>query len=31
MSLDIEHLRGWVGRTETMDDLATLAPAATLA
>ena len=26
MSLDIEHLRGWVGRTEAMDDLATLAP-----
>jgi 3-methylfumaryl-CoA hydratase len=26
MSLDIEHLRGWVGRTEAMDDVATLAP-----
>jgi 3-methylfumaryl-CoA hydratase len=26
MSLDIEHLREWVGRVETMDDLATLAP-----
>src|SRR5438105_14866016 len=26
MSLDIEHLRGWVGRTEAMDALATLAP-----
>src|SRR5207302_7153859 len=26
MSTDIEHLRGWIGRTEAMDDLATLAP-----
>jgi 3-methylfumaryl-CoA hydratase len=26
MSLDIEHLRDWVGRTEAMDDMATLAP-----
>lgn len=26
MSLNIEHLRAWIGRTETVDDLATLAP-----
>lgn len=26
MSLDIEHLLGWVNRTEVMDDVATLAP-----
>ncbi len=26
MNLDIEHLRAWVGRTEAMDDGATLAP-----
>jgi 3-methylfumaryl-CoA hydratase len=26
MSLDIDHLRGWIGRTEASDDVATLAP-----
>ncbi len=26
MTLDIEHLRSWVGRTDSMDDLATSAP-----
>ena len=24
--LDITQLRGWIGRTETADDVATLAP-----
>lgn len=26
MPVDIAHLRGWIGRTETVDDVATLAP-----
>jgi 3-methylfumaryl-CoA hydratase len=26
MSVDIDHLRRWIGRTETLEDLATLAP-----
>ncbi len=26
MSLDIDHLRSWIGRTETLDDTATQAP-----
>ncbi|WP_077036817.1 MaoC family dehydratase N-terminal domain-containing protein [Pelomonas sp. KK5] len=26
MSLDIEHLRRWIGRTEAVEDIATLAP-----
>ncbi len=26
MSLDIDHLRSWIGRTETLDDTATAAP-----
>ena len=26
MKLDIDHLRSWIGRTETTDDIATLAP-----
>jgi len=24
--IDIDHLRGWIGKTETLDDVATLAP-----
>jgi len=31
MTLDIEHLRGWIGRTEVADDVATLAPLRALA
>ena len=26
MNVDIEHLRSWIGRTETLSDVATLAP-----
>ena len=26
MSVDLEHLRGWIGRTESLHDSATLAP-----
>ncbi|WP_326541865.1 FAS1-like dehydratase domain-containing protein [Pseudorhodoferax sp.] len=31
MTLDIEHLRSWIGRTERLDDIATLAPLRALA
>ncbi|WP_345251711.1 FAS1-like dehydratase domain-containing protein [Pigmentiphaga soli] len=31
MRLDIDHLRGWIGRTETLEDVATPAPLRALA
>ncbi|MFT3717554.1 MaoC family dehydratase N-terminal domain-containing protein [Pseudorhodoferax sp.] len=31
MALDIDHLRGWIGRTETLEDVATAAPVRALA